>query len=1346
MGGIKNKLTSKVKTLLNSLPLAGEMLVAFRVGAHLASQKCDDKRADEMTKSSQSREGNNNNNNNNKVPLWLKGNVRRKSDKGIVGVGDHDPSVSPDGLPAPFTQREPNVPAHALSIHSKSPLFYALIATGILFVLAILAISIKLSFSNAAGEVEGANDTAIATLNNVDILQAGTGQSVTIKGEALNENDYGTDNATRRTILNNNIVRYNANYNVTKVGQITFSITLPANNTIDEATIAESQGCLPNLSKLESADITNSDGTITKSYTNNKAICVRNITTTGSTNWQITAYLWGANNTKIQPTLAVSGETSTIKPEEISVVGRGDYGVKVTSQYEFPGNSQYTQVIHFGVALYANGSDDLLGVAPIEDGGWSMTIDTSTLPDGWVVVQSANTPDSIISSTGLADNSMAHSGAIDLQSDDNSMTINMSNAATAVLHCPEVSNIDGMSADECYYSGFQIVVGVPYVSLPNSGEYYVLNFGNVKALVNGVEHIINPQPSELGWTLSSMASSQYGPWVSQDDQDLVDPVGWETNYGQGQPIYDGESVYSTLMLIYNAVPGKEMATNLNICLTFDSGKLGIDRRFTRNTTENGNVLTSDPAVQYGISIGGACGSVGDGSDNFFNTLDEANAYAGQIDQRVNAVRIHADNVMAWRRDGRIGSVRMTATNGNQTAQGPSSATMDMTATTNEWSGDSVGHIMSVTIVPGLLSHTLAATPSSTNPGKEDHITITTKTYNKDTDSKITVNLPEGLTPKEGSFTITTGYEYNDETNTNEPIKAVLIEGEGQDYTITSGDGSTSSDSSSTSSNSSGTIVTFNLDHIASTYNVPITGYDPIYPGESGVTNIALNSDTGLYEEVITTNNNNEDSDITNDDLPIAADNDGNGISHISTPIEFDVTVNEDTPSPSTLTINSTASGTGTDYASTTFKTASDTITVAEPPKTFGYDLTASSNNIYAGDDLTYSYSISNTTDTNATNIQMLTVLPFNGDSRGTTGLMDMTKQDGSSTTSNQSTITNPYTITNLSLSLPSDGVGGLDTSATKLYYTLDPKAHELEPNPEALALDSSITWQELELDSDGNIPTDTMTNLQQQGILDSITALKLTTTTLPSSSQLRLNVTLDNILATTPSTKATLANDITYLSYASEANQAVEQVAEQTVEGTTNTNTKTILRREGNITTYSNGQIVSVHQNPVTVNYLGELLALSIPENEQAIQVDLDLNDVVIGNADISGDSTNPVNHLSLVAATLRGYSLTAQTSTEDGALLTEQEDTHSIPAISTEPTKGTAGWSAKIAGSNNQSLAGTTWTAIPGINQTPLNLYASAAKGRDSRNLTVTYGFSAANTIADTYSAKVVYTVTAGL
>ena len=125
-----------------------------------------------------------------------------------------------------------------LSIKSRPALFYTIIGAAIVIILAVIAISIKLVYSNAANE--GANDTGVATLDSVEITQAGTGQSVTIKGETLNENDYGTDNAARRTILNNNVVRYNVNYNVTTPGRVTLSITMPANNVIDEATIAES--------------------------------------------------------------------------------------------------------------------------------------------------------------------------------------------------------------------------------------------------------------------------------------------------------------------------------------------------------------------------------------------------------------------------------------------------------------------------------------------------------------------------------------------------------------------------------------------------------------------------------------------------------------------------------------------------------------------------------------------------------------------------------------------------------------------------------------------------------------------------------------------------------------------------------------------------------------------------------------------------------------------------------------------------------------------------------------------------------------------------------------------------
>ena len=1317
---------------------------------------------------------------------------------------------------------------HNLINKSKSPLFYTLISVIILAILTIIAISIKLSFSNAAGEAEGANDTGVATLNKVDILQAGTGQSVTIKGETLNENDYGTDNATRRTILNNNVVRYSANYNVTKTGQITFSITLPANNTIDEATIAESQYCIPNLSKLEPADITNSDGTITKSYTNNKATCVRNITNTGSTSWQITAYLWGANNTQIQPTLAVSGETSTVRPEEISVVGRGDYGVRMSTAYSQVVKNGWDYTVYPIFTIYANKTnDDMLGVAPLE-GGWSIELDTSNLPDGWEI-ERCNNSDTLVGVSGGTDTSVVYSGEVSCarSSSGDNLTLSWSGGVTGARHCPVRTTVSGtaLSNTTCWYGGASVLIKSPTISLTPEVGSYSMKVMRADASIAGVGNAnISVDGLSYSWSMSNKAYGNPIIWGAYNQGN----VGW-INFlnSTGTPVYIGQKLTLGNWIQLNTVPASEnnIATNLNYCTSWNPSEMRLTSEFGKSN----DLILSDYKVQYGIigtdmsvlpsSSQQYCGKVGDenipGQHMFFDTLEEANQYAKDNNLAVNAMRLWSAETKTGVRDGYLGSFHVT-----RISKSEKKVKFNVSGTTDEWSYRSQADdatssdtplATSYNVTPGLLSHTLTAIPSSTNPGKEDHITITTKTYNKDTNSKITINLPNGLTPKEGSFTITTGYTHNKVTNTNEPIKAVLIEGENQDYTITANGGSSSegSGSSSNAGNVSYTI-TLDLDHIASTHHVPITGYDPIYPGESGVTNITLNSDTGLYEEVITTNNNNEDSDITNDDLPIAADNNGNGISHIDTPIEFDVTVNEDTPSPSTLTINSTASGTGTDYASTTFKTASDTIAVAEPPAMFGYDLVASSDNIYAGDDLTYNYSISNTTSNPTSDITMITVLPFNGDSRGTTGLKNLDENttqassssasnpasgstndstnnpvsNSSSTTSNPYAITNPYTITNLSLSLPSDGASGLDTSATKLYYTLDPKAHELESNPEALALDSSITWQELELDSDGNIPGSIMTNLQDQGILDSITALKLTTTTLPSSSSLKLNVTLDNILANTTSNNSlnsntptsntstgntpttTIASDITYLAYASEANQAVEQTNTKTTDqdatdNTTTTNNtatsiKTILRREGNITTYSNGQIVSVHQNPVTVTYLGELLALSIPEHEQAIQVTLGLNDVVIGNPDIRGNSTNPVNHLNLVTATLRGYNLTIQTDTENGALIvesnTDNNTLRSIPAISAKPTKGTAGWSAKIAGSNNPDLATTTtttttedtWTAIPGTNQTPLNLYTSTAKGRDNINLTITYGISVAGTIADTYSTKVVYTVVA--
>ena len=182
---------------------------------------------------------------------------------------------------------------------------------------------------------------------------------------------------------------------------------------------------------------------------------------------------------------------------------------------------------------------------------------------------------------------------------------------------------------------------------------------------------------------------------------------------------------------------------------------------------------------------------------------------------------------------------------------------------------------------------------------------------------------------------------------------------------------------------------------------------------------------------------------------------------------------------------------------------------------------------------------------------------------------------------------------------------------------------------------------------------------------------------------------------------------------------------------------RTILRSSDGVTAYSNGQVTSVHKSLVTTGYLGELLSLSIPADEQTIQVELNPNEVVIG------DDNNLVNHLSLSTATLRGYNLTARTGTDDGKLLSADQ-ARFISAVPTQPVATTAGWSAKVIGSNNPSLTATSWAAIPGSNQTPLNLYASTTKGRDDRRLTVTYGFSAGGAAAGAYSANVVYTLTA--
>lgn len=1204
------------------------------------------------------------------------------------------------------------------SINSKPTLFHIVIGLITIVLLTILAISIKLSFLRAASN-EGASDTGAATLNSVSITKLGStnsdGASLTV---TYSDGSQLSANKDNNEILNNDEVIYEASYNVTAPGTITLSFTMPANNVINEASVSEASGCMAG-SKVEKADITNSDGTITKSYTNNKATCIINPTTTGTTTWTISVNPWGGNNEEIQPTLSISGQEQPIKPEAVKTVGKGDYGLEVTNEAAQSASDGWDKTVYPALIIYANKNDSgVVGITPLTDGGeWSINIDTSGLPDGWKVAYTYTTAEGVGGSGGGA-GAAVQSGRLSAERSDDGSLLKVSwlGGVTAVSECPSMTS-QGVSLDssKCYYLLASMWIWSPVESLTEDPRTYEIKYSAFDAQTMGGGLIkVNPSMVSQSWQMSSRGYGNPVVWGRGYHYN----TGWEDYYNQMHPIYTGENVDLASWIQLNTVPSGNFATNLQYCATFNENDLRIAKPFSDRSD---SIISGDYGVQYGAVTSPdsgwddantlMCGEYDDGRAGFADDLAGAYSSAISTGQTVNAMRLWSSKVNSGMRNGALGDFAVAPIRSSDSViplAVNASAITDQWNTRGIWvsaSNSSSPTAFQMALTPGLLSHALTAIPSSTNPGKEDHITISTKTYNKDTNTKITTTLPSGLSPKAGSFTITTGYD-----STGTPIKEVLIEGEGQDYTIAS-------------SSDGGYTITFDLDHIATTYHVPLTGYDPIYPGESGVTNIAWNSESSSWQEVITTNNNNEDDDLLNDDLPIAADNDGNGIDHAHTPIEFDLVVNEDAPVPSTLTINSTVTGTGTSYASTSFKTTSDTIAIANPPATFGYDLTATPSSIYAGDNLTYNYSISNTTKGPASDITMVSVLPYNGDSRGTTGLKEVEEN-------------NPYTLTNLSLSLLGDGtVSGLDTSTTRLYYTLDPKVRDLEStNPEALGADSSITWQELAVDSDGTIPLETMTKLEEEGT--SIAALKLTTTTLPSGSKLNLEVTLDNILATTPGAQAKLASDITYLTYRTESNSINTQ---NTNTNSSTNSTPTILLSSDNYTVYSNGQTISTHQNPITTNYLGELLALSIPEDEQSISITTKPGTVLIGDP--------LINHLSLTTGTLHGYTLTMRSQTINGAL-TNKDQTRTIPTISTKPTAAQAGWSATIAGSNNPSLNSAnqdnTYTAIPGINQTPLNLYTSTAKGRDNRNLTITYGLGTTHaTAADIYTTEVVYTMT---
>lgn len=1098
----------------------------------------------------------------------------------------------------------------------KSPYFYTLASIVILTILSILILNLRLSLTNATGS-EGSTDTGIATLSNVSIKQLGStnsdGSSLTV---TYSDGSTMSANKANNEILNNDIVVYEASYNVTTPGTITVSFTMPANSVIDEASVSTSAGCLTgSLSK----QTVNGE----QSYTNNKATCTLNPTTQGTTTWSIKTNPWGGNNAEIIPTLSVTGKDQPIHPDPVRTVGKGDYGI----HFEGSGKSAgigfgYNRLAGFSFGIYGgNANGTMLGVLPIVNGSWYFDVDVSELPDSWTIGLTN-------SNGGINVNSPIHGGDITYTKIDNdTLRVSGSGTVSAVQYCP--TNNNGSTAAHCYYASGHVITYVPLDDLTADYLNVSLKMGDEQ----GVSSSEWPKLRVDGLPLTfSLSNRSYG---NVNTYSIGLPVGWINAWNNDGVVYIGENLPLRLLLTGNYVPDN-YATNVNLCVAWNTSMTSVNSVSNQVTGNTGGKAWS---VEWGVvqadssgtpALDSGCGEVGDAASNvtFFADRTDAQSYAESAGRSINALRIKIDQVIAGR-DISLGNLATTII-GASDYYAKIIPTTYYKASNDQY----VSSLASRTyrLVPGLLSHTITAKPSSTSPNTEDHITITPKTYNKDTNTKITVNLPSNLTPKDNSFYVSTYRLIKD-----------------LDYTITkAGNG--------------GYTITFNTDQIATHSNLPITGEPAIMPGEPG----------------------------NNTDLPIAKDNNGSGITR--TPIEFDVLVDSNTPTPSTLTITSTTSGTGTNYASSTFKTATTNIAVATK-KEFGYSLSTNASSIYAGDNLSYTLTNTNTLDDPTTNLTTINVLPYDGDSRGTTNL-----------TSYQ--LANVRLTSNLS-----------NTDNLTLYYTTDSLARDLELfNPASLATDSNLTWHELTIESssvDNASGTDTTYTIPLD-LARQITALKYTKPTLASGETITLTYTLTNIQAT-----------------GSEAEPGLI----------------------GNSISYTMADVLSgpaTNTSITTTNYLGTLLRLSL--DKSTIETTLDPNTVQIGN----GNTTNPdnlTNTLSLVARTTSGYNLTMQSATEETSLtmnlskdtVDDTTKTYAIPTIDTKPTLGSSGWSITFGNPNDDS--NTNWHSLPSSTATSLPISSTTTGGNNSVTLPVTYGVAVApNTIAGTYTNRVVYTVTVGI
>lgn len=903
----------------------------------------------------------------------------------------------------------------------------ALLGVGISALLVSCFIAVGLVIKNTPTVTVQASDnyTGQASVAAVDITQAGTGASLTVGDQTIDENTETTDNTARRKVLNNNIVRYRVTYDVTTAGTMAIKFTMPANSIIDSSSIAGGSGCTDG-SSLESVDTKNASAEINKDWsgynnetdisrTGNSAICIVSATNAGRNYWDVTTRVYGGKGEKVQPSLTVNDVIQSVSATPITVMALANYRLNLRpAYYNIAASNGVSKGGDFSYILYSlssnKGDDRSLGIEPLK-GNYTLQFDTSNLPDtpqNWSMTICNANGDNLDDSGGSTSSTLYGGGRPSCikSADGKTLTVGRTSAAIGVYHCP-TKRTDQLTipTDRCYYSTASFQVAMPLINVPDDGATYRLTLKQQELMTrsgNMTTVLLEDDRSSayLNWTYAKKSSgSQY---VRMEPGNTKPGAGeyWTTlNY----PSYTGEIIHVDLNQGAEN-PMSDSVNNIYSCTTFNPTEVKLMSEFVGNDGTTTKVkykamIKGKYGVEYGV-IGNAldtrpdsranvCGKYGDNQTdiNFFTSLEEANSYAKSKGLRVNAMRVYIEKAgtagFLW-----LGQFSIKVLKNDLTSP---QFNMETSAKADEWSSDQQTY--PDYIRAGLLQPKLSVDNSSLQIDAKTTIKLTPITYNNDTNTSITVTIPKGLSLVGGSVS-----------------RGDSSLADRTDCTVTKNDDGTTK-----------------LDFRGSS----IAGSEPTYD---------------------------------DDGIPTAADNNGSGVER--EPIQFDVLADSDIATPTTLTISALSNGDGTNSTADKFRRDSASISITSPNRGFGYSLNSDKTKINSGEDLNYTMTARNVTDnaSDDSGLDMINVLPYDGDSRGSSNLAS-------------------YKVS--SVSLASDKVEG-----ATLWWTTSADVRQIDKYvsaSEMKELANSITWQQCVMADDfcSNAPNNATAIRIRSGVMAS---------------------------------------------------------------------------------------------------------------------------------------------------------------------------------------------------------------------------------------------------------------------